>query len=190
MKRKKLHITKLSILLITIVTFLIVTAISVGASYLKNSGEVKNFFSPADSVTPKIVEKFKESDNTVKEDVYFEVGDTGYPVYVRAAIVITWQDKDGIVYFSKPTSNTDYEIDLNLTDWELRDGLYYYKKSVVSGGETSILINKCEQIKAAPVDGYTLSVEVIVQTVQAIGYTDGENGTPEKEAWKDAWNIS
>lgn len=187
MKRKDKRITRFSILLITIMVLAAIIAVSVFAAYLRNSGEVKNTFKPADSVVPQINETF---DKTVKENVYFEVGDTDYPVYVRAAIVITWQNKDGIVYFSKP-EDTDYTIDLNMTDWELReDGFYYFKDSVVSRGKTSNLINSCVQINEAPVDGYTLSVEIIVQTVQAVGSTDGENGAPVTDAWKDAWVIS
>lgn len=188
MKRKSAWITHFSILMITVVMIIAVTVTTVGASYLRNSGEVKNTFKPADSVTPEISETF---DNTVKEDVYFKVGNTGYPVYVRAKIVITWQDENGTVYFSLPDKDDDYTIDLNLTEWNLKeDGFYYYKNSVVSGGETSNLINSCEQIKAAPVDGYTLSVEILVQTVQAVGSTDGEAGAPETDAWKDAWELS
>ena len=182
------RISRFGMLLIIFTALAALISVSVFAAYLRNTNEVKNTFKPADSVVPEIVEEF---DGSVKEDVYFKVGDTDYPVYVRAAIVITWQNKDGIVYFSKPDPDSDYSIDLNLNDWELRtDGFYYYKSSVASGGSTSILINSCTQTNDAPVDGYTLSVEILVQTVQAVGSTDGENGTPETDAWKDAWNIS
>lgn len=203
-KRKDKRISRLGVLLITLAVLAALIATAVFAAYLRNSDEVENTFKPADSVTPEIIEKFEEFDNTVKKDVYFEVGDTEYPVYVRAAIVITWQ-KDGIVYFSRPDEatpilnnddeiigyNGDYTIDLNTDDWTLQeDGFYYFKSSVASGDETSILINECRQINAAPVEGYTLSVEVLVQTIQAVGSTDGENGAPVIDAWEDAgWNV-
>ena len=187
MKQKKPQKTWLPILIIVIALIAVMSAL-VAAKYIKNAGDLVNKFSPAESVTPIIHEQF---DNNVKENVYFEVGDTDYPVYVRAKIIYTWQDKDGIVYFSEPKENSDYTIKLNLADWEKKsDGFYYYKKSVASGKTTTNLINKCEQIKEAPVDGYTLNVEIIVQTVQAVGSTDGENGAAEKDAWKDAWNLS
>lgn len=194
MKRKELGITKFSVLIITLVMLVAVTAVSVFAAYLKNSEEVKNIFKPADSVTPEIVEIFEEDvQDNVKENVHFKVGNTDYPVYVRAAIVITWQDKDKTVYFSKPNETAgDYTMSLNLTDWELKDdGFYYFKAPVKSGGETSNLIYECRQLKEAPVEGYTLCVEILVQTIQAIGSTDGENGVPEKDAWEDAeWSVS
>lgn len=185
MKQKSPRKTRLYILL---TVFALVTAIAapVIAQFIKNSGNVVNKLSPADSVNPTIVETF--DDKAVKKDVYFKVGETDYPVYVRAAIVFTWQQKDGTVYFSQPTKGIDYTLYLNSTDWEKgSDGFYYFKKPVKSGGETSVLIESCEQIKEAPTDGYTLSVEIIAQTVQAIGTTDDPS---EKEAWKDAWNLS
>lgn len=185
MKQKSPRKTRLYILLAVLA---LVTAIAapVIAQFIKNSGNVVNAFSPAESVTPEIMETF--DGNTVKKDVYFKVGETDYPVYVRAAIVFTWQQKDGTVYFSQPTEGIDYTLYLNSTDWEKgSDGFYYFNKSVKSDGETSVFIKSCEQIKEAPDDDYTLSVEIIVQTVQAIGATDDAS---EKEAWKDAWGLS
>lgn len=189
MNRKNKRISQFGILLIILTVLAALISVSVFAAYLRNSNEVKNTFKPADSVVPEIVETF---DGSVKKDVSFKVGDTDYPVYVRAAIVITWQNEAGIVYFSQPNLNTDYTISLNSTNWELRDdGFYYYKTSVPSGGQTSNLINVCEQIGDAPVDGFTLNVEILVQTIQAIGSTDGENGADEIPAWEDAgWNLS
>ena len=185
-RKKWLPILLIAILLVTVVTA------SVIAKYIKNTDAVKNTFKPAASVTPEIIEEFEEHDNTLKKNVHFKVGTTEYPVYVRATIVITWQNKDGIVYFSEPNKDGDYTIDLNLTDWVYNedDGFYYYTKYVESGKETTNLINECKQINAAPVEGYTLSVEIIVQTVQAIGYTDEDNPNGVIPAYQDAWEHS
>ena len=204
MEQKKPRKTWLYILL-TVVVFIAVVSAFVIAKYIK-SAEMPNNFAPAKVIDPTVIEKF---DGELKENVKFNVGEIDYPVYVRAEIVITWQKKDDTgytVYFTKPNQATpiyeeeqiagyegDYIIDLNLTDWELRsDGFYYYKYPVYpvkGGGETTNLINMCKQVSPAPAEGYTLSVEIIVQTVQAIGYTDGENeeDTNVSEAWEDAW---
>ena len=48
--------------------------------------------------------------------------------------------------------------------------------------------NEYRQINAAPVKGYTLSVEIIVQTVQAIGYTGKDDPNGVIPAYQDAWN--
>lgn len=194
MKQKDNRATRLSAIVIAIAVILVVTVGSVFAAYLKYSKDVLNNFESADSVTPTIHESFE--DKTVKKDVSFNVGPTEYPVYVRVAIVITWQNEQGIVYF-KPVEEDDYEIALNLDDWTLRDdGYYYYNTPVESNGETSELIRLCRQLNPAPVDGYTLSVDIIVQTIQAVGYTDGEDNTdPDNDtgkipAWDDAgWDV-
>lgn len=106
-----------------------------------------------------------------------------------------------------------YTLDINwLTDdgmpgwiYNEDDGFYYYvcysetdsddddsgdskpvikPQSVESGGETAYLINSWKQVNIpdAPA-GYILSVDVIVQTVQAVGCTD----KPEIDADLDAW---
>lgn len=192
MKRKTKRITRFRIVFTILLIILAVTAVFVDAAYIVGSSEVINTFKPADSVNPTINETF---DNVVKEDVYFEVGDTYYPVYVRAAIVVTWQDEAGTVYYEPPVAtgdDPDYSIVLNTDDWAFNedDGFYYFKNSVVSGGETSILIYSCTQDKEAPEDGYTLSVEIIVQTVQAVGFTDDSTDENKTPAWEDAsWSV-
>ena len=203
-ERNKRTILLNVIIILTLISTVIVSMLF--AAYLKRSVEVNNTFKPADSIIPEIVETFKENNNELKENVYFKVGTTEYPVYVRAAIVITWQDEKGVVYYKAPVppvdkdgnanENPDYSISLNLDDWTLGpDGFYYYNEVVQSGGNTTNLINKCKQLLPAPVDGYTLSVEIIVQTIQAVGYTDGEDNTDDENdegkipAWDDAmWN--
>lgn len=211
MKQRKVRITWRHLLLI-VLAVIAVTLTVVFASYIKKSGPVPNTFIPADSVKPEIIEDF---DGVEKKDVCFRVGNTGYSVYVRAKIVITWQKENGTVYFSDPVEGKplgggdnysgNYVIDLNLfkdgtegNSWvQGEDGFYYYVdadkalQSVPSNETTANLINSCKWVNVdlAP-EGYTLNVQIIVQTVQAIGYTDGENSTPEIPAYQDAWGIT
>ena len=185
MKQKSKWTTPIVIVLV----LLSLIVASVFAAYYKETLELNNTFKPAVSIKPDIEETFTENDNELKEDVYFNVGKTEYPVYVRAKIVINWQNSEKIIYFS-PVSKDDYGIDLNVGengDWVLqKDGFYYYKYPVPSEGNTTNLINKCWQINPAPADGYTLSVELIVQTIQADGSTDDDKAS----AWEDAgWNV-
>lgn len=76
---------------------------------------------------------------------------------------------------------------MNNTDWfyNANDG-FYYLNAMVNSGETPNLINLCYQTQAGPSDGYRLHIEVIAQTIQALGTTD-VGGTP---AVTDAWGIS
>ena len=64
---------------------------------------------------------------------------------------------------------------------------YYYTLPVASKGNTKDLIKLCKQLQA-PFNGYTLSVDIIVQTVQAIGYKDEPN--VNVPAYQDALGIS
>lgn len=169
-------------LLIAFAVIAIITA-SVYAAFLRNSDTVENKFSPAVSKLPEFQETF---DGNVKKDVKIQVGKTDYPVYVRAALVFNWQDTDGVVYFSKPIPNEDYTLTINEEKWELKDdGYYYYSDPVSSNGVTESLILECKPIKSAPNTKYSLSVNVLAQTVQAVGRTDDGS----KSAVEDAWNI-
>lgn len=156
---------------------------------------VDNTFTAAPTHTIDIKETFPIGDtNPIKENVCVDVGNPGYAVYVRAAIVITWKDADGNVYGQAPVRGTDYAINLNVDEnapwfYHSKDGFYYHKKMVAYDGEdeatklTSVLIESCSQLKAGP-EGYTLHVEIIAQTIQAKGGTDADNKPAVEDAWK------
>lgn len=191
-KRKKLALTAV----IAIAVVMVFSAV-VYARYIRNSNEVENKLSPKASVMPGINEVFE---NNIKKDVSISVGDTDYPVYVRAAVVFTWKlekqtDEDnGFLYFKKPESGTDYELKLaENNNWfysdpaSKGDGYYYYKKPVASGGTTDILIEECTQKRTMTDEQgntYTLNVEIITQTVQAVGHTDDGKFMSVEDAWK------
>lgn len=161
-------------------------ALSIAAyAYLSStSNSVENSFTADKNPTPTIQETFN---GYVKENVSVSVGSTAYAVYVRAAIVVTWKNDAGDVLAQSPVAGDDYFIDLNTGDgkpWFLqaKDGFYYYS-SMIREGATKPLIKQCRQMKAAPVDGYALHVEIIAQTIQAVGYTDDKNIPAVQAAW-------
>lgn len=182
MKPKKTRRRRLTAFVIILATFAVLFTTLVLAYYLRSTVEAENSFAPAGAVTPNVVETL---DGNTMENVCIEVGNTGYPVYVRAEIVLTWKDSNGSVFFSQPVLNTDYTLTLNTTDWEKgANGNYYYCKTPTeSGRKTPALITHCEQITDMP--EYTLNVEILTQTVQAVGTTD----TGNVPAWKDAWGL-
>ena len=164
------------------------------AAYLSYATKpVTNTFQVAQSVLPDVKETF---DKTVKTNVSVNVGDTsfnndaGYSVYVRAAVVATWKDPDGNVLGKVPVKGTDYTIvypDSYNSNWFEHGGFYYHKAPVGSKGSTKILISSCklEDGVTAPA-GYSLNVEILTQTIQALGETDADN-TP---AVTDAWGVT
>lgn len=149
----------------------------------------------------------KDSDPTINDtSFYVNVGDPGYAMYVRAAIVVNWEKKDsaGTYHASAPVVDTDYTISLNTAangPWfRGEDGFYYHKTMVAYDGtdpnsqNTAVLINSCQVKDEAVVpDGYHLNVEIIAQTIQALGTTDNDvNGNPVAvgiPAVEDAWKV-
>ena len=169
------------------VAVLLVAAVTAGSvvAYLKiNGGSVQNDFTVAPDHNPEVNETF---DNVIKQQVKVDIGEPGYAVYVRAAIVITWKDESGNVLGQPPVNDTDYVINLNTTDWFVKDGFYYCINYVKSGDDSPILIESVKLKDGAVVPaGYKLNVEIITQTIQAAGKTD-IGDTP---AVTDAWGIS
>lgn len=166
-----------------LIALLVVILCAGGAlAYLSlSSGSVSNTFTPDASVNPAINEVFE--DNT-KENVSVTVGETGYSVYVRAVVVATWEDDSGNVLAAAPVAGEDYSITYNMTSgWFQKDGYWYYSDPVASGGTTGTLITECKPLKAAPESGYTLSVKIAAQTIQAAGTTDGDSTPLVTAAW-------
>lgn len=160
-KLNRTYILALSLLFVVVIE---ITGIV--AFMMDSTEELINIFEPA-KVTTSVSEKFE---NGVKSDV--KIQNTGTTnAWIRAKVVISWQDKDGKVYGSKsPDSGTDYEIEYGSTDdWiEGSDGFYYYKKPVPPGEKTGILIKSCKILNTDKIpDGYNLCVEIICSGIQS-----------------------
>lgn len=153
-----------------LVSLVLLGSVGVGgtiAFLIDYAGTVENIFTPSE-VTTSVEEAVS---GKIKSNVCIKnTGDT--EAWIRAAVVITWQDEDGNVYGQLPVSGDDYYISyLNNTDWiKAKDGFYYYKKPVAAGGSTGVLIEKCEQLKSLKVDNvdYYLTVEIIGSGIQSI----------------------
>ena len=167
-----------ALLLILVAVVSLTTGVVV--AYLSTSTEeVSNSFVPETSETPAVEETF---DQKVKQDVSVDVGDPGYAVFVRAAVIVTWQDEDGNVYGKAPEAGVDYTISYNDTNWFLKDGFWYCRESVASGN-TPVLITTCSPIAGKAPDGYSLNVEIMTQTIQALGTTDADGTLAVTDAW-------
>ena len=143
---------------------------------------VENRFQTALSPTPTVSETF---DQKTKTNVSVDVGNPGYAVYVRAAVVVTWKNEAGDVFGKAPQPETDYTVSYNKTDWFEKDG-FWYCKAPLNSGKTPVLIQSCAPVEGKAPEGYSLNVEIIAQTVQALGTTDTD-GTP---AVTDAWGVA
>ena len=177
-------------------TALCLITMTVAAKYIKASNVLSGAFIPSPYGAPSVAETvitdpldgFK-----YKTDVAVQADDTDYAVYVRLALIISWKDSAGDVYGEQPFSGTDYTLVYNTDDWlyDSVSGYYYCTSPVESGALSPAFMDADEgqmlkQIKTGP-EGYTLNVEILAQTVQAVGTTDA--GTPIEPAIYDAWGI-
>lgn len=158
---------------ILLAAVIVLLAGAVGGTWaflVAQSESVQNNFTYA-HVRCTIDEKFE---NGVKSDV--KIQNTGdIPAYIRARIVVTWKDAKGKVS-AVPVKNTDYTIAFNETDWTQQGDYWYCKTAVDAGGETPVLIIKCEKKGNAPKD-YDLSVEILADAIQS------EPASAVTEAW-------
>ena len=187
MTPRKMKLLAVSLLVAALASIVI----GVVYAYLSAPGEdpVRNNMEAAPDPTISIQETFTTNgnNNLVKEDVYVNVGNPGYAVYVRALIVVSWQDKSGNIYWETPKVS-DYSLTLNTTDWFEEGGFYYLYYKMVDGvsgyPNTAVLIQECYQTAEPPVPGYTLHVEIVAQTIQAVGTTDVGDVPAVTDAWK------
>lgn len=175
MDKKKTHRKNTDRAVLLLVSLVLVLSAAIGGTlgYLTNQKTVTNTMQVGEFSTD-IDEKL---DHGVKSNVTVE--NTGeYDAYIRAVVVVTWQNQDGDVYPETPDEGTDYTIEYG-TNWELKDdGFWYYKGVVGADGETSNLIDTCKPIGKAPEDGYDLNVEILASAIQA----DPQQAV--QEAWK------
>ena len=186
----KKHRNKYTLLLVCLLLTVAIAVSGTIAYIFTSSNPVVNTFTP---VTPgsQIDEEFE---NNVKSNVV--VTNTGeVDSYIRAKVVITWQDGAGNIYPLAPTKDTDYTIsylsvkdsttgDVRITtDWILSaDGFWYYKEPVAAGASTTNLIGEARQIKECEDTNYKLHIEILSQAIQSTP------STAVVEAWKTDTN--
>jgi hypothetical protein len=168
-------------------SLLLLICVTIGGTFaflMDTTGPLQNLFNPA-KVTTEVAET---RSGTTKSNVYItNTGDT--EAWIRAAVVITWQNYKGEVYGQKPVTNPecnhencgcDYKITWGSGWLEGKDGFYYCTSPVAAnGGKTGDLIDHCTYKANAP-DGYSLTVEIIGSGIQS---------EPER-VFNDEWKSS
>ena len=163
-KRSRRRSGKFIALLVSLLLLLAVTVGGTIAFLMDSDGPLHNLFNPS-QVTNKVEET--RSGNT-KSGVYIKnTGDTD--AWIRAAVVITWQDQDGNVHGQVPVADMDYSITYDLSNGWVKgdDGFYYWTSPVAAKtGETGVLIKSCTYTANTPED-YFLNVEIIGSGIQS-----------------------
>lgn len=138
------------------------------------------------SVKPSVDET---RDNNVKSDVAVKNSGSA-PAYLRVAVDIYWQDKDGARLWDEPVAGNNYVIEWgkvanasatnSASSWvRSADGFYYWTSSVAPMGKTDVLIKKVKKVTQENVDGKNLVVDISTQAIQS---------TPD-DAVKEAWGC-
>lgn len=136
------------------------------------------------SVKPSVDETL---DNNVKSDVAVKNSGSA-PAYLRVAVDIYWQDKDGARLWDEPVAGNNYVIEWgkvanasatnSASSWvRSADGFYYWTSPVAPMDKTHVLIKSVSEKKT---DGKNLVVDISTQAIQS---------TPD-DAVKEAWGCS
>ena len=129
---------------------------------MADTAPVINEFEPGE-VPPTIHE---EMNGNIKSNISVE--NTGnVPAYIRAKLVITWQDNEGNVLGKVPVEGDDYRVSGIGQGWVHDSGYFYYTSKVEPGHSTGVLCGSIEQTGVNPADGYTLHVEVLAESIQS-----------------------
>ena len=162
--------------LIIILSILLLITVSTTIAFLSKKSTIDNNFILG-TVSTQVDETFE---NNVKEDV--SIKNTGnVDSYIRAFILISYKDEDGVILTDTPILNTDYSMTIsNSTNWiySNTDGFYYYKLPVEPNNNTDILIDECRELQSH--NGKILNVDIITESIQA---------TPA-DAVEEAWGVS
>lgn len=181
---------KSRVLLVAVLVLMVaITAGGTLAWLMDSSDSIKNNFIVPE-VKPSIQESFVHG--TTKSNVYVlnDVSlETGIDVYIRVALVPTWETADGEHVAPMPASLDDLIIDWNVAndgvgEWKKIGDYYYYTAKVAPGGKTSNLIDSAmvnpnrEGAKA----GYRMNLQVLAEAIQA-------TESAVNEAWTSTvWN--
>lgn len=161
-KRSRGRTGKSAALLVSLLLLLTVIVGGTIAFLMDSDGPLNNLFNPS-QVTTKVEETLS---GDTKKDVYIKnTGDTD--AWIRAAVVVTWQNKDGNVYGQAPVEGMNYDITWG-TGWKTGDDGFYYWPSPVAAetGVTGDLIETISPKGNPPADGYYLTVEIIGSGIQ------------------------
>jgi hypothetical protein len=160
---------KINIWVLILISVLLLSA-GVGSvyAYLSVTDSHTETFVTAGSEDPQV--SVSASQTSAKATV--SVPDAGYPVYVRAIVVVNWTN-DGQICATP--DGAEYEVKSD-PGWIEKNGFYYYVNAIDS-------LNDEIEVTYTKVDGYDIKVQVICQTVQAVGTVDGSDVTAAFDAW-------
>ena len=174
MSKKKPRFKKADRAVLLLVSLVLVLSAAIGGTlgYLTGQVSVTNTMQVGEFTT----EIDEDTENGVKSNVTVKnIGD--YDAYIRAVVVVTWQNENGEVYPVAPVANENYTIEYG-NQWSEHGGFYYYNGVVGAKQSTGNLINSCKPVEGKVPGGYDLNVEILASAIQA------EPAQAVQDAWK------
>lgn len=174
--------TKRKQIMVLLAGVLLLAGVAGTFAWLSVTGVLVNEFGFG-SVKPSVDET---RNGNVKSDVAVKNSGSA-PAYLRVAVDIYWQDKDGARLWDEPVSGADYAIEWgnvsnasasnSASSWVVAsDGFYYWTSPVAPLGKTGVLIKSVSEKKT---DGKNLVVDISTQAIQS---------TPD-DAVAEAWGC-
>lgn len=182
---------KLKITLVVVFAILATIAVTVGGSlaFIADTTDRADNNFELEQITNEIIQE--KSGNTLTSVSVKNTSETKAS-YIRAMLIVNWNELDvngeltNAIYGMAPIEGTDYSLTYNTSDWveyPVGSSIYYYNDDVASGDTTEPFITNFKQISTEnQPDGYGLSVEVLVQSIQATGL-DSKGNKPVELAW-------
>lgn len=173
-KTEKRRPGRIGLAVLALALFLLVLGVATGAvqdtlAYLFTTDDaVENVFLPGE-VKIQVVESLTDGGATAVS--LHNVGTVD--AYVRAMVVVTWQDSNGKVHPEAPVENEDYTISWNTGDWTppaSGEDFYSYQKKLAPETYSAVLFSGCAQINGRAPEDCHLVVDVIAEAVQANDY--------------------
>ena len=157
---------------------LIACVFVVGAvAYLQREAKLVNTFETG-IVETEVQENF---DGAVKSNVFLKNTGT-VDEYLRAKILIYYEDNEGNIVGEVPAEGMDYQIDWgDSAQWlKSSNGYYYYAAPVKSGDATDVLIQECRETEK---ENRHLVVDILAEAIQA------EPTTAVEDAWESQVSV-
>ena len=166
---------KFNILVTVLISSVLLLSACIGTVYAYLSALAvgpTDSFQIADSENPEVSVSVTQEQSIATASV--KVPSAGYKVYVRAIVVVNWVNNGQIC---ATPDGASYEVTAD--GWIPRDDGFYYYNQAVDSLEDSFIVTYSN------IGGYDVQVQVICQTIQAVGTVDGGTDAAVFEAWNE-----
>ena len=159
--------SRLPILLVALCIITCAVASMVYAKYVANQGGDATINITANGELKIEVKSESTDDGSFTYNVTNVSENQPIVAYIRAAVVVNWQDSEGNLWAVPPQKDTHYTITAD--DCTLLDGYYYYNGTCAKNQGFPITVQLAAG--ATPPSGYTLHVQILAESIQSVPAT-------------------